>query len=82
MSIEVCPDCNGELSSRAVACPSCGYVKNYYHKRLRTFLFSISGGAFSYIILNNTVTQNDPTEAMAAGVIYFSIAGLSLLVWK
>ncbi len=55
MALTACPDCNGKVSDKAFACPSCGHPMNSGKGRSQ-WPAIIGGVAGTYISANAVVT--------------------------
>jgi hypothetical protein len=82
MALNTCPDCNGNLSSKANSCPSCGYIRNYWAKRLRSFSLAIAAGSYAIITMAGpTPSTDNPIFRFAVLSLMISLTAVAALAW-
>jgi hypothetical protein len=74
MSLIVCPECSREISSYAVACPSCGYPTQCNLPRARLLFYAVVCTLFALFCMAAALAVLDGVLGIFALVVCIAVA--------
>lgn len=80
MALIQCPECNGQVSDKAVACPHCGFPLPTPNEPVEADPASIDNPPLSEPSPETEPATNQPATASRTGILLWILAGLSFLL--